>query len=432
MARMRLRRLVAREIRYRKLDFGLGVLAVTAAVACLVAVTTLLDAHAERMADIEATKEAQTAESMRAMENDYRVITKGLGYNILILHKDQDLGEFLSQGYASKRMPEEFIERLGKSEIVTIQHLLPALYERVAWTERDGRSVILIGVRGEVPHLRSNRKEPMLNPVAPGTIRVGYVLHQALSLKSGDRVTLLGSEFTVGETCSQQGNTDDITMWIPLNEAQRILGHPGEINAIMALSCVCAEGNVAAVRQELARLLPEAQTVEMAPEASVRYQGRTRAARTTRDTTEAEFAHHMNLWREREALAAWLIPLVVMGSVLWIGLLAFGNVRERRTEIGLWRALGFGTRHILCVFLGKAVILGFTGALLGSIAGYVVGVLWGVWDGIPLLSETWATRLDPVLWGLLLFAAPILACLATWIPAMLAAQQDPALVLREE
>ena len=140
----------------------------------------------------------------------------------------------------------------------------------------------------------------------------------------------------------------------------------------------------------------------------------------------------MNLWREREALAAWLIPLVVMGSVLWIGLLAFGNVRERRTEIGLWRALGFGTRHILCVFLGKAVILGFTGALLGSIAGYVVGVLWGVWDGIPLLSETWATRLDPVLWGLLLFAAPILACLATWIPAMLAAQQDPALVLREE
>jgi putative ABC transport system permease protein len=384
------------------------------------------------MSTIGADKEAQTAEAMRAMENDYRIITKGLGYNILIVHKDQDLGEFLSQGYASKRMPEEFVQQLAKSEIVTIQHLLPALYERVSWPEQDGREVFLVGVRGEVPHLRSNRKVPMFDPVGPGTVRVGYVLHQALGLEPGDTLTLLGAEFTVGETCTQQGSTDDITMWIPLNEAQRILKHPGEINAIMALSCVCAEGNVAAVRNELARLLPQTQTIEMAPEAAVRYQGRKRAALTAAETTAAEISHHARLHREREALAAWLVPLVVIGSMLWIGLLAFVNARARRTEIGIWRALGFRTNQILGVFLCKAAILGFAGALLGCVIGFFIGMGWSVWDGIVISSEGWLNYVDPVIPALVSIAAPALACLASWVPSMWAAQQDPAVVLRGE
>jgi putative ABC transport system permease protein len=432
MVKMRLRRLVAREIRYRKLDFGLGVLAVAAAVACLVAVVTLLEAHAARMNAVGAAKEEQTAEAMRKMENDYRVITKGLGYNILILHKDQDLGEFFSQGYATKRMPEQFVERLANSEIVTIQHLLPALYERVQWPEQGGRTVIVIGVRGEVHHLRSNRKEPMLEPVPAGSLRVGYVLHQALGLEPGHKMRLLGREFTVSETCPQQGNTDDITLWMPLDEAQQLLGHPGEVNAILALSCVCADGNVTRVREELGRLLPETQAIELTPQATVRYQGRTRAARITQETTQSEMEHHARLRREREALAAWLVPLVVLGSMLWIGLLAFGNVRERKTEVGLWRALGFGTSQVLAVFLGKAVILGLAGALVGCVAGYVIGLGWSVWDGIPLASGDWAQRFNPALAALLLVAAPLLACLASWIPSMLAAQQDPADVLREE
>jgi putative ABC transport system permease protein len=432
MSRMCLWRLVAKEIAYRKLDFGLGVLAVVAAVACLVAVMTLLRAHADRMTEISAAKEEDTSASMLKMEDDYRVITKGLGYNILILHKDQDLGEFFSQGYASQHMPEQFVRRLAESEIVTIQHLLPALYEKIRWPEQGARTVILIGVRGEVPHLRSNRKEPMLNPVAAGTMRIGYVLSQTLGLQPGATVRLLGKDFSVAETCPQQGNTDDIALWIPLDEAQRLLGRPAEINAIMALSCVCAEGNVQRIRDEVGRLLPETQVVELAPQAAVRYQGRTRAATLSRETTDADAAHHARLRQEREALAAWLVPLVVVGSIIWIGLLAFGNVRERKIEIGVWRALGFRTKQILGVFLTKALLLGFVGAVVGYAVGFVTGLGWSVWDGVSFSLARMAALFDPALLAFVLLLAPFLAGLASWIPAVLAAQQDPAVVLREE
>ncbi|MCX5771948.1 MAG: hypothetical protein NTZ09_16985 [Candidatus Hydrogenedentes bacterium] len=38
-------------------------------------------------------------------------------------------------------------------------------------------------------------------------------------------------------------------------------------------------------------------------------------------------------------------------------------------------------------------------------------------------------------WRLLAFVlvlAPLLACVASWLPALVAAQQDPAVILREE
>jgi hypothetical protein len=302
----------------------------------------------------------------------------------------------------------------------------------VRWPEQGGQSIILIGIRGEVPHLLDNRKEPLQNPVAPSMIRLGYLLHHTLGLKPGQKIKLLGKEFAVAETCPQQGNTDDITAWIPLDEAQQLLGRPTEINAIMALSCVCAEGNVDMVRKEIGRLLPETQVIELAPQATVRYQGRTRAAALGREATDAEVEHHARLRAEREALAAWLIPLVVVGSILWIGLLALGNVRERRAEIGIWRALGFRTRQILVVFLGKALFVGFVGALIGCGVGFAMGLGWSVWDGVSFSFARTRALFDPTLLGIVLFIAPFLAGLASWIPAMLAAQQDPAVVLREE
>lgn len=134
----------------------------------------------------------------------------------------------------------------------------------------------------------------------------------------------------------------------------------------------------------------------------------------------------------RETLAAWLVPLIVLGSMLWIGLLALANVRERRTEIGIWRALGFSTGQLLRVFLLKAAVLGVTGAQLGYAVGHVTGLVWSVWDGIPLSRADWVRRMDPLFLGVILLGAPMPASLASWIPSLLAAQQDPAAVLREE
>jgi hypothetical protein len=426
---MHVGRLIVREILYRKLSFALGTLSVVVAVGCLVAEYTLLHMHDLHTEQILAAKEAETKEKMAKMEDDYRIITKNMGFNIVILPKDQNLSDLYADDYASKYMPEEYCTTLANSKIVTIQHLLPCLQQKIKWPERR-RTIILIGTRGEVPLLHQTPKSPILDPVATGTMVVGYELHHSLNLKVGDKVALLGREYTVGKCYPEQGNKDDITIWIPLRDAQELLGKKGLLNVILALECNCPSiDRVGEIRSDISAILPDTQLIELASQAIARAEARNRAAAAARDAIAAEKAQRARLRNELERFAAVLAPLVMIGAAVWIGFLAFANARERRTEIGILRAIGLRSLQILHIFLGKAVLMGTVGALLGYIGGLIVGSLCGEVSS----DHSNPLRLfDPRLLVLVMLLSPLLSALAAWIPAMMAAQQDPAVVLREE
>lgn len=429
---MTLRRLICKEIAYRKMDFVLGVLAVFVAVGCLVALWTLLQAHAGRLAELNAQKEKETADLMAVAQDDYRKMMKTMGYNVIILSAGEDLSQFWTNGFAAKLMPEEFVKRLCESEIATVQHLLPQLYERIPWPEQADCPCILIGVRGEVPHRHSNQKEPMLDPVEPGTMRMGHALASKLGLAAGAHVTLMGAEFTIAEVHEPQGNADDVSIWVHLAKAQELLGKPDKINAILALSCLCAKRDLERVTRDIAAVLPEAQVIHRIPEANIRLDARFRVAALSQETVEKEAAHHARLGSEREAFAMWLIPLTIMAATIWIGLLAWGNVRERRAEIGILRALGLRARQILAVFMAKAAVIGCLGAVMGCLAGYGLGLAWSAAEGVPLSASVVRSLFDGRLFALVVALAPLQACIASWLPALVAAQQDPAVILREE
>ncbi len=425
-------RLVHREISYRKLEFCLGVLAVSVAVGCLVAVMTLLRGHDLRVTELANEKKEATLALMHEVQDDYRVIMKKLGYNLLIMHKDQSLMEFLTQGYVSKLMPEEFVERLAASNMVTIRHLLPTLHQKITWPEYENTPIVLIGVRGEVAPGFGDPKEPMTDPVHPGNMRIGHILHEQLGLDTGDTTNLLGREFAVTEVHAPRGNTDDITIWIHLDEAQKMLEKPGKINAIMALNCLCAGGDIESIRKNVAAILPETQVVQLAAPALVRSEARGRASTLNTETVQSNDEYHSRLRREREAFAAWMIPLVIIGCIMWVGLLSFSNVRQRTAEIGILRALGYRSKQILAIFLSKAVLMGLAGAVAGYVAGFLIGIAWGRLEDIPLSAQAAVSLFNPSLLASILVTAPILAAVASWIPAVVAAQQDPAVVLRED
>jgi len=113
-----------------------------------------------------------------------------------------------------------------------------------------------------------------------------------------------------------------------------------------------------------------------------------------------------------------------------------GNVRGRRTEIGILRTLGFRSRQILYIFLSRAIIIGLVGGILGFLAGGFLGSNWAgpVGEG-PRLAGTqsryeWMFNFN--LLGLAVFVAVAITVAASWIPAILAARQDPAVALRQE
>jgi len=425
---MKLHRLVLREILHRRLSFALGVASASVAVACLVAALAVLQKHDARTEQIVAAKEVETQQQMAKLEDDYRKLMLKMGFNVLILPKDQNLSDLYADDFASKYMPEEYATRLARSRVVTINHILPSLQQKVKWPEHE-RTVLLMGVRGEV-YLQSAQQKPLLEPVAPGTMILGHELARNLGLDAGSKTKLLGREFTIAKVNTERGNKDDITVWINLAEAQELLGKPGLINGILALDCTCdALDRLGRIRPEIARILPDTQVIEYASQALTRAEARQRAATEAQASIQREKENRGKLRGEREALASVLVPVVMAGSAIWIGLLALANVRDRRGEIGILRALGLRSRQILLIFLGKAILIGLGGAGLGYIAGRAIGVLWREAPGAAPLHIAFV---DPRLLLLVLVAAPLLAALASWLPAISAAQQDPAVVLREE
>jgi len=422
---MRAGRLILREILYRRLNFALGVLSAVAAVGSLVAALTVLRAHDRRTEALVAAREAQTRERMGKLEDDYRKITVNMGFNLLILPKDQNLSDLYADDYASKYMPEEYAERLARANLATINHLMPSLQQKLKWPEQE-RTVILIGVRGEVL-VHSPGQMPIVEAVPAGMLVAGYELHRSLKLSVGQKVKLLGREFAVARLHPERGNKDDISLWINLREAQELLGKKGLINAMLALECHCAAERLAAIRAEIGRILPDTQVIEFATQAVARAEARTRAAAEAENALERGKQDRAKLRHEREAFAAVLVPLVMLGAALWIAFLAFHNVRERRAEIGILRALGVRSCQILAIFLGKAVLLGLLGAALGYGAGALVG--WRLQE-VPAVL-TLKDVLNTALLLQVLCAAPAVACLASWLPALWAAQQDPAEILRE-
>jgi len=420
-------RLILKEILYRKLSFGMGVLSVVVAAGCLVSQLGALRLHDARTERIIAEKEAETKEKMRRMADDYRKIMKKLGFNLLILPKSQNLGDLYAESRVSGYMPEKYVERLAESRIMSVRHLLPLLEQRVRWIEQN-RTVILIGTRGEVPLAHRKAKEPMLTLVPPGSMVVGHEIHRGLRLNVGDKVKLLGKEFAVSKCNPERGTKDDATLWINLAEAQDLLGMENQISAIMALECFCSDVDLARIRRDVAGILPDTQVVELASKVVVRAEARARAAETAREAIEAERINRSRLRREREAFAGMLIPLVTMASIVWIGVLAFINARERRFEVGILRALGLRSRDIFFLFLSKAGLIGFLGVCIGYVPAFIMLALLGE-ESVDIIA--FAAFFDLKIFVLLLVAAPVLSGLASFMPAMIAAQQDPAVVLRD-
>ena len=424
---MKLLHLVRKEIGYHKLTFVLGLLSVIVAVGVLVSLLVLLHAHDIQTERILSEKEEKIEKEMEKMEDDYRKIMLKLGLNMFILPEDQRLDNFYEEGYASKFISEEYMDMLSASNIITITHLLPIVEQKIRWPERKNRTIILIGIRGEVPFTEVDPKKPIIAVVPSGGIVLGYELWDSLNLKIGNEVTLLGETFKVSECHPQRGTKDDITAWINLKTAQHLLGLEGRLSGIMALQCFCHGWDLDELVKQIPGILPGTQVVLFKNEVTTRAEARFHAEAVAKASLETERQHRLKIRGELETFASWLIPLVIMTSMVLIVFLTLSNLRQRRGEIATLRALGYRSGQILYVFLAKAFFLGLIGALLGITVSFFVVML-----ALALSAqEIFKLFSIPMLIGVLA-GAPILSILASWVPATLAAHEDPAAILREE
>jgi putative ABC transport system permease protein len=127
---------------------------------------------------------------------------------------------------------------------------------------------------------------------------------------------------------------------------------------------------------------------------------------------------------QADAKGAFNTLFLGLGAVaLLVGAIGVANIMvisvlERRSEIGLRRALGATRGHIRTQFLAEAITL----ALLGGIAGIVAGAAA---TASYAHAKGWATVIPTDAWAGGLAAAILIGALAGLLPAIRAARLSP-------
>jgi len=117
------------------------------------------------------------------------------------------------------------------------------------------------------------------------------------------------------------------------------------------------------------------------------------------------------------AAVALLVGAVGVANIMIIGVL------ERRSEIGLRRALGATKANIRTQFLSEAILLALLGGIVGVLAGIIATAIYASTKG-------WAVVIPTLAWGGGLSAALAIGAIAGLLPAIRAARMSPTEALR--
>lgn len=370
-------RMILREMQRSKLNTLFCLFTVTVAVSVFVALLSI------------------TQDSVDAT----RRMMKDMGFNLLITAQGVDPARYQALDFEGPDMPEDYVDQLVKGTSLA-QHIVGKYQKTV---QVNGCTIVLTGVLAEKTEAGGMKPMPTAYDVPDGKILVGPAAARALKLAKDGKLTILGKEFTVKRVLEEAGMIpEDIRVFAPLHQVQELLGKKGRVNAIDALACQCpasAKDIAAYLTKGIQEVVKD---VEVHPYQSILL------AR-----------HQQRVLMDRIALAAVSVVMIASAAAIWG--LTHQNVRNRRREIGVLRALGVDDARIAALFLGKILIYSVAGALLGTMMGqFLARVLRVAEESLPLSQGLLLSLLALTPLAAMVFALP---------PIVGGLLQDPAEVL---
>jgi len=129
------------------------------------------------------------------------------------------------------------------------------------------------------------------------------------------------------------------------------------------------------------------------------------------------------------ALGRGYLALGLIIGIIGLGIITMRNIRERRKEIGIMRALGYHRGMVMAHFMLESGVISILGILIGTIMGVLVGYqLWIVTlkeSGFSFYLDWWPIVLIDML-------ALMITLLSVYPPSRGATRISPAEVLRFE
>jgi ABC-type lipoprotein release transport system permease subunit len=255
------------------------------------------------------------------------------------------------------------------------------------------------------------------------SILVGKGLADALVLKVGDRITMVGSDihkqnrqrtmtvigiYDIGIPSMEKG-----TLYISLAEAQTLFGLPGQSTEVqITLKKVGTETKVV---NALSAALPGYEVESWS-------------------NNYPELGNAVG--RKNIVMDIFSVIIVVIAGIGILNLLMMA-IYERTREIGLLGAMGLKPREVAAIFIMEGMLIGVVGVIAGIVMGLGINLslmqvgmdysqFAGVTDYMALISGKVYPTLGVSKLGMRVAIMLIVAALAALIPAIFASRREPS------
>jgi putative ABC transport system permease protein len=240
-------------------------------------------------------------------------------------------------------------------------------------------------------------------PVGEREILAGSRVLGLLGVSVGDTVVLQGEEFTIVGLLEPTGTQEDDLLFLDLGATQALWQRGDEVSFI-EVAAFCSSCPIEIINAEIAAALPQARVSAVLK------------AMESREILVGQFT----------LFGVVLSFLMVLVGCLIVLTSTLGAVRERRGEIGIFRAMGYRGRHVLRIVLTENMALALVAGSIG------IALAWGLAGPLARNVAGVVVVQSPSLVELVvaLGASLLVVLLASLYPAWQATRLSPLLAMR--